>query len=54
MDFSYSAAPLHVTAPPAASTISFDAFLQQLGQNPALKQLGQSGASYFDLKKSAG
>jgi hypothetical protein len=45
MDFSYSAAPLHVTAPPAASTISFDAFLQQLGQNPALKQLGQSGAS---------
>jgi hypothetical protein len=45
MDFSYSAAPLRLTAPPAASTISFDAFLQQLGQNPALKQLEQSSAS---------
>jgi hypothetical protein len=45
MDFSYSAAPVHVTAPPAASTVSFDAFLQQLGQNPALKQLEQSSAS---------
>lgn len=45
MDFSYSAAPLHVTAPPAASTVSFDAYLQQLGQNPALKQLEQGSAS---------
>ena len=45
MDFSYSAAPLHVTAPPAASTISFDAFLQQLGQSPALQQLEQGSAS---------
>jgi len=45
MDFSYSTAPLHVTAPPAASTVSFDAFLQQLGQNPALKQLEPTGAS---------
>jgi len=27
MDFSYSAAPLHVTPPPAASTVSFAAFL---------------------------
>jgi hypothetical protein len=45
MDLAYSAAPLHVTAPPAASTVPFDAFLQQLGQNPALKQLEQSSAS---------
>jgi hypothetical protein len=46
MDLAYSAAPVHVTAPPAASTITFDAFLQQLGQNPALKQLEpSSGAS---------
>lgn len=46
MDFAYSAAPVHVTAPPAASTISFDAFLQQLTTNPALKQLEpSSGAS---------
>lgn len=45
MDFSYSAAPLHVTAPLAASTVSFDVYLQQLGQNPALKQLEQSSAS---------
>jgi hypothetical protein len=45
MDFTYSAAPLHVTAPPAASTMSFDAFLQQLGQNPASKQLEQGSAS---------
>ena len=45
MDFSYSAAPLHVAAPPAASTVSFDAFLQQLGRSPALKQLEQSSAS---------
>jgi hypothetical protein len=45
MDFSYSAAPLRVTAPRSASTVSFDAFLQQLGQNPALKQLGQTSAS---------
>jgi hypothetical protein len=44
MDFSYSAAPLHVAAPPAASTVSFDAFLQQLGRSPALKQLEQSSA----------
>lgn len=36
MDFSYSAAPVHVTAPPAASTESYDAFLQQLGR-PAPK-----------------
>lgn len=42
MDFTYSAAPVHVTAPPAATTMSYDAFLQQLGQNPALKQLEQS------------
>jgi hypothetical protein len=39
MDFSYSAAPVHVTAPPAASTISFDDWINQLGQNPALKRL---------------
>lgn len=44
MDFSYSGAPLHVTAPPAASTVSFDAFLQQLGRDPALKQLEQGSA----------
>jgi hypothetical protein len=45
-DFTYSAAPLHVTAPPANSTISFDAFLQQLGTNPPVKQLEpSSGAS---------
>jgi len=40
-DFTYSAAPLRVTAPPAAGTISMDAFLQQLGTNPALKQFRQ-------------
>jgi hypothetical protein len=45
MDFTYSAAPVHVTAPPAATTISYDAFLQQLAQDPALKQLEPSGAS---------
>jgi hypothetical protein len=45
MDFSYSAVPLHVTAPSAASTVSLDAFLQQLGQNPALKRLEPSSAS---------
>lgn len=45
MDFAYSAAPLRVTAPPAASTVSFAAFLQQLGQNPALKQLEPTSAS---------
>jgi hypothetical protein len=45
MDFNYSAAPVHVTAPPAATTISYAAFLQQLAQNPALKQLEPSGAS---------
>jgi hypothetical protein len=45
MDISYSAAPLHLAAPPAASTISFDAFLQQLGQSPAQKQAAQSGAN---------
>lgn len=44
MDFSYSAAPLHVTAPPAASTVSIDAFLQQVSQNPAIKQLEQGTA----------
>jgi hypothetical protein len=54
MDFSYSAAPVRVTAPPAASTESSDAFNQQLGQDPALKQLEQGDASYFDLKKSKG
>jgi hypothetical protein len=42
MDFTYSAAPLHVTAPPAASTITFDEFLNQLGQSPAVKQSGAS------------
>ena len=30
MDFAYTAAPLHVTAPPAASTISLNAYLNQL------------------------
>jgi hypothetical protein len=45
MDFSYLATPLEVTAPPAAGTISYEAFLQQLGQNPALKQLEQSSTS---------
>jgi hypothetical protein len=45
MDFNYSAAPVHVTAPPAATTISYAAFLQQLGQSPALKQLEPSGAA---------
>ena len=45
MDFTYSAAPVHVTAPPAATTMSYDAFLQQLGSSPALKQLEPSGAS---------
>jgi hypothetical protein len=45
MDFSYSAAPVHVTAPPAASTVSYDAFLQQLGLSPAVKRLEQSSAS---------
>jgi hypothetical protein len=46
MDFTYSAAPVHVTAPPAGSTISYDAFLQQLATNPALKRLEpSSGAS---------
>ena len=46
MDFTYSAAPVHVTAPSPASTVSFDAFLQQLATNPALKQLEPgSGAS---------
>jgi hypothetical protein len=45
-DFTYSAVPVHVTAPPASSTISFDAFLQQLATNPAAKQLEpSSGAS---------
>jgi hypothetical protein len=32
MDFSYSAVPLHVTAPPASSTISFNDWLNQLGE----------------------
>jgi hypothetical protein len=32
MDFSYSALPLHVTAPPASSTISLGEYLNQLGQ----------------------
>jgi hypothetical protein len=32
MDFSYSALPLHVEAPPASSTISLDEYLGQLGQ----------------------
>jgi hypothetical protein len=45
MDFSYSAAPVHVTAPPADSTVSYAAFLQQIGQSPAVRQLEQSGAS---------
>jgi hypothetical protein len=45
MDFAYSTAPLQVSAPPAASTMSMDAFLQQLGTNPAVKQLGQLGPS---------
>jgi hypothetical protein len=45
-----SAAPGRATArrlpaPPAARTVSFDAFLEQLGQNPALKQLEQTSAS---------
>ena len=41
MDFTYAAGPVHVTAPPAATTISYDAFLQQLGRDPALKRLEQ-------------
>jgi hypothetical protein len=46
MDLSYSAVPVHVTAPPADSTVSFDTFLKQLGRSPALKQLQPtSGAS---------
>jgi hypothetical protein len=46
MDLSYSATPVHVTAPPAASTISFADFLGQLGQSPAIRQLEPSpGAS---------
>ena len=45
MDFTYSAAPLHVTAPPAATTLSYDAYLKQLGQHPALNQLEPSGAT---------
>jgi hypothetical protein len=46
MDFTYSAAPVHVTAPPAATTVSFAEFLQQLVNSPALKQLEpSSGAS---------
>ncbi|HEX3711483.1 MAG TPA: hypothetical protein VHV09_01715 [Trebonia sp.] len=45
-----SAAPGRATArrlpaPPAARTVSFDAFLGQLGQNPALKQLERTSAS---------
>jgi len=32
MDFSYSALPLHVTAPPASSTVSLGEYLNQLGQ----------------------
>jgi len=32
MDFSYSALPLNVTAPPASSTISFQEYANQLGQ----------------------
>ncbi len=44
MDFTYSAAPVHVTAPPAATTISYDAFLQQLGQGLAPKRLEPSGS----------
>jgi len=32
MDFSYSALPLHVTAPPAASTISFQEYVSQFEQ----------------------
>jgi hypothetical protein len=45
MDFAYSAAPVHVTAPPAAATMSYDAFLRQLGQAPVPRQLEPSGAS---------
>ena len=32
MDFLYSALPLHVTAPPASSTVSLGEYLNQLGQ----------------------
>jgi len=45
MDFTYSAAPVHVTAPPAGTTTTLDAFLKQLARNPVLKQLEPSGAS---------
>lgn len=45
MDFTYSATPVHVTAPPAATTMSYDAFLQQLGHGPAVKPLEPSGAN---------
>jgi hypothetical protein len=45
LGFSYSAGPVVATAPPPASTMSFAAFLKQLAQNPAYRQLGQSGAS---------
>jgi hypothetical protein len=36
---------VHVTAPPAATTLSYDANLKQLGQHPALNQLEPSGAA---------
>jgi hypothetical protein len=46
MDFTYSAARVHVTAPPAASTMSLNDWLNQIEQSPALKQLEPSpGAS---------
>ena len=45
MDFAYSAARVHVTAPSAASTMSFDAFLQQLPTNPAVRQLEPSSGA---------
>jgi hypothetical protein len=35
MDFSYSAAPVHVASPPAGSTISYGAFLEERGQSRA-------------------
>lgn len=45
MDFTYSAQAVHVTAPPAASTVSLDTFPDQLGSSPALKQLEQAGSA---------
>jgi hypothetical protein len=42
MDFSYSAAPLDVTAPPAASTEPYNAYLQQFGEDPVPTSSGSA------------